>query len=190
MVQREKADCTEFRVNMDPSLPFGTCMCGRPRAEHTAAALAAKSGMGTTRADSGELRKKMVQREKADCTEFRVNMDPSLPFGTCMCGRPRAEHTDAALATDAAPKALVRKQSAEVRREMEARQEVCIAIETQGAKTDVTFGIGNTVRTAAEEEAAVQAAINARAGGADKAAALNEFNEMMKDAAAPAAASA
>jgi len=42
------------------------------------------------------------------------------------------------------------------------------------------------VRTAAEEEAAIQRGINARAGGADKAAALNEFNEMMKDAAAPA----
>jgi len=184
MVQRAKADCREFRVNMDPTLPFGTCMCGRPRAEHTEAALAVKGGMGTTRADSGELRKKMVQRTKADCPVFRLNMDPSVPFGTCMCGRPKAEHTEAALAAEAGPKALVKKNSSDVRREMEAKQERAegTAVETRGAKTGVAFGLGNTVRTAAEEEAAVKAAINARAGGADKAAALNEFNEMMKDA--------
>jgi len=184
MVQREMADCLEFRVNMDPSLPFGTCMCGRPRAEHTAAALAVKGGMGTTRADSAELRKKMVQREKADCPVFRLNMDPRVPFGTCMCGRPKAEHTEAALAAEAGPKALVKKHSSDVRREMEAKQERVegSALETHGAKTGVAFGLGNTVRTAAEEEAAVRAAINARAGGADKAAALEEFNEMMKDA--------
>jgi len=197
MVQRAKASCLEFRVNMDPSLPFGTCMCGRPRAEHTEAALTVKGGMGTTRADSAELRKKMVQRAKASCLEFRVNMDPSLPFGTCMCGRPRAEHTEAALAADSekgSGKRMVRKASADVRREMEAKQdEIGTAVETQGARTENAFGLGNTVRTAADEQAAVERAINARAGGADKAAALNDFNEMMKETAhtgAPAAASA
>merc|ERR1719159_262948 len=147
MVQRAKADCTEFRINMDPSLPFGTCMCGRPRAEHTEAALAVKGGMGTTRANSAELRAKMVQRTKADCTEFRINMDPSLPFGTCMCGRPRAEHTEAALCADAdtnSGKRLVRKNSADVRQMMEAKQEeIGTAVETQGAKTTVAFGLGN-----------------------------------------------
>ena len=62
------------------------------------------------------------------------------------------------------------------------QEEIGTTVETQGGKTDVAFGIGNTVRTAAQEEAALQAAINARAGGAEKAAALNEFYEMMKEA--------
>merc|ERR1712187_1039569 len=71
------------------------------------------------------------------------------------------------------------------------QQEIGTAVETQGAKTGVAFGIGNTTRTAAEEQAAVQAAINARAGGVDKAAALHDFNEMMKEEpAVPAAAAA
>ena len=77
---------------------FGSCIrCAFPKAGHTAKAL--KGGnKALKKRGSAELRAKMVQREKADCKEFRVNMEPSLPFGTCMCGRPRAEHTDAALA--------------------------------------------------------------------------------------------
>jgi len=62
-------------------------------------------------------------------------------------------------------------------------------VETMGAKTGAAFGIGNTVKTAAEEEAAAQAAINATAGGAAKAAALKAHGDAMA-AAAPAAAPA
>merc|ERR1719171_1226923 len=59
-------------------------------------------------------------------------------------------------------------------------------VETMGAKNPQQFGIGNTVKTAAEEEAAAQAAINASAGGAAKAAALKAHGDAMA-AAAPAA---
>ena len=62
-------------------------------------------------------------------------------------------------------------------------------VETMGAKTGAAFGIGNTVKTAAEEEASAQAAINASAGGAAKAAALKAHGNAMA-AAAPAAAPA
>ena len=55
------------------------------------------------------------------------------------------------------------------------------AVETQGGRTDCAYGLSNTTRTAAQENAAVTAAINARAGSAEKAAALNEFNEMLKE---------
>jgi len=190
------AACPSYAIDMNAAV-FGSCIrCGFAKSGHTQKAL--KGGKAALKKrGSGELRAKMVQRAKASCLEFRVNMDPSLPFGTCMCGRPRAEHTEAALAADSekgSGKRMVRKASADVRREMEAKQdEIGTAVETQGARTENAFGLGNTVRTAADEQAAVERAINARAGGADKAAALNDFNEMMKETAhtgAPAAASA
>jgi len=190
MKQQEKTDCPEFKVNMDPSAAFGTCHCGHPRAEHTDEALRPKAscGKGTTKRDSVELRSKMNKASSvvmADCDCFNLNMDPSAAFGTCTCGRPKAEHTDEALASVGTPRSFVTRNSAQVREAMEAkgRDNDCSALETQGGKTDNKFGIGNTVRTAAQEEAGVAAAISANAGGADKAAALNEFNEMMKDAA-------
>ena len=67
------------------------------------------------------------------------------------------------------------------------RQAAGTAVETTGAKTDVAFGIGNTVKTAADEEAAVKAAITNRAGNADKANALKAVNDAMNNAAASAA---
>ena len=88
--------CKRFVIDKQAA-EFGTCVCGFKKEGHSKRALAQGSAK-LKRMGSVELRKKMVQREKADCTEFRVNMDPSLPFGTCMCGRPRAEHTAAALA--------------------------------------------------------------------------------------------
>ena len=53
------------------------------------------------------------------------------------------------------------------------------SVETMGAKTENTFGIGNTVRSAKEEEEAAQAMINASAGGASKAAALKAHGDAM-----------
>lgn len=186
--QKVKVSCTRYEPNLTAG-DFGVCKCGAKRVDHTDAALAADTGAkAATQQDADQVRAGFVKKAMADCAKFELNMDPSAPFGTCICGRPRAEHTDAALAADGGPRAVVKKNSEEVRREMEAKQEtIGTAVETQGAKTAVAFGLGNTVRTAADEQAAVQAAINARAGGADKAAALNEFNEMMKEAApAPA----
>jgi len=188
MVQREKVSCAAFRVSMDPSLPFGTCLCGAPRADHTEAALSADAGPKTlVKKTSTDVRAGMVQpEEKRGCTAFRVSMDPSLSFGTCVCGQPRAEHTAAALSAEAGPKSLVKKTSTDVRAAMDAKQEeIGTAVETQGARVDVAYGLVNTNRTAADEEAAVRAAISARAGGVDKAAALSEFNDMMMEALTP-----
>jgi len=187
-VQKQKVTCLRYSPNLTAG-DFGVCTCGAKRADHTDAALAADTGAKSAKQqNAADVRAGMVQRVVCDCSCFALNMDPAAPFGTCTCGRPRSEHSDAALAADSAPKHLVKKGSEEVRAEMTMKQqEIGTAVETQGAKTGVAFGIGNTVRTAAEEEAAIQRGINARAGGADKAAALNEFNEMMKDAAAPAA---
>ena len=83
------AACPCYAIDMNAEV-FGSCIrCAFPKAGHTAKAL--KGGnKALKKRGSAELRAKMVQREKADCKEFRVNMDPSLPFGTCMCGRPRA----------------------------------------------------------------------------------------------------
>jgi len=104
----------------DNSVAFGTCVCGRPRAEHSEAALQATnvSGkMGTTRMDSGEVRAKMVQKEYAECTNYQVMMgDNSVAFGTCVCGRPRAEHSEAALQAGAEKAGKAKRQeSGEVR---------------------------------------------------------------------------
>jgi len=186
--QKEKVSCTKYEPDLTGG-EFGMCKCGAKRADHTDAALAADTGAKAAKQqNAAEVHAGFVKRVVADCAKFELNMDPAAAFGTCVCGRPRGEHSEAALAADKGPRAVVKKNSEEVRRDMEVKQEaIGTTVETQGAKTDVAFGLGNTVRTAADEQAAVQAAINARAGGADKAAALNEFNEMMKEAApAPA----
>ena len=54
----------------------------------------------------------------------------------------------------------------------------------------VAFGVGNTVTTAAEEEAKMAAAMKARAGGGEQLGALKALNDAMGDAVpgAPAAA--
>lgn len=83
-----------------------------------------------------------------------------------------------------------RRESTELREKLAKKGEMADAttVETMGAKTTNAFGIGNTVKTAADEEASVQAAINARAGGAQKAAALKAHGDAMAPAAAPAQA--
>lgn len=170
-VQRECAVCDEYRADIT-AVTLGDCVCGRPRAEHSAAALSASvaktKGFGTTRQDSAEVRAKLVQhanfcgcaryevkvgahdayasfdtcvcgeprsrhspdaleaaavisekrkarasaevrkgfakraawdeRECVDCERFELDLDPSAPFGQCVCGQPKAKHTDAAMA--------------------------------------------------------------------------------------------
>ena len=96
MTAKDKVDCMEYRINMDPAAPFGQCLCGAPKEKHSAAAFkGAKDKL--ERVDSGALREKMTQRQKTDCTLFRLDMSPSAQFGMCVCGRPKAEHSDEAL---------------------------------------------------------------------------------------------
>jgi hypothetical protein len=120
-VQKETAACKKYEVLMgDNSVSFGTCVCGRPRAEHSEAALAAAAGggKGTTRMDSGEVRAKFVQKEYAECEEYEVLVgDNSVAFGTCVCGRPRSEHSPDALQAGANKAGKSgKRESAEVRK--------------------------------------------------------------------------
>ena len=34
-----------------------------------------------------EVRDKMLKKETVSCTHYRLDMDPSAPFGQCICGR-------------------------------------------------------------------------------------------------------
>ena len=79
------------------------------------------------------------------------------------------------------------KTSAELMEKLAQQSDKAAAttVETMGAKTGAAFGIGNSIKSAADEEAAAQAKINAIAGGADKAAALKAHGDAMA-AAAPA----
>jgi len=123
-----KTDCLRYQVNMNAA-NFGECVCGRPKAEHTDAALKGLVEDASSKVDEAELRRKMTAKAKTDCTEFRLDMNPSAPFGQCICGRPKKEHSDAALkkAEPSQPKAGFRKQDAEVRDKMIQRQTVSCA---------------------------------------------------------------
>ena len=98
MLQREKAPCLRYQVNLNAA-NFGECICGRPKAEHTDAALKACKAVGDARGGLGEdeLREKFTAKEKTDCEKFVLDMSPGAPFGTCICGRLKKDHTAAAL---------------------------------------------------------------------------------------------
>lgn len=119
--EKAAAECTRYEVNMK-SANFGECVCGWPRAQHSAAALAAASlkEEKTTCMDAEELRKQFVQKELAACTKYVVNMQ-AANFGECVCGRPKAEHTAAALGGDQAEATRRRSKSTTMSTEQEAK---------------------------------------------------------------------
>ena len=39
-----------------------------------------------------------ADRETVDCQKYVVDMSPGVPFGQCLCGEPKAKHSDEALA--------------------------------------------------------------------------------------------
>lgn len=86
---------------------MGVCVCGAKRIDHTDAALAKHEGSKKTKMQMVE------EKVYAPCVRFELNMDPTVPFGTCMCGRPRVEHTPKALATDDARRGSTNKVRAE-----------------------------------------------------------------------------
>lgn len=135
-VQKTRADCSLFEPDMRASVPFGTCKnCGQHRSEHADVALEAAAGgkKGTTRMDSGEVRKKFLARTKADCELYEPDMSDGAQFGTCKnCGAHRSEHSDAALVAGTAKggKFNRAKSDAEVRKGFEktsawADRDVC-----------------------------------------------------------------
>ena len=96
MTRRETVECTAYRPNLKGS--FGECVCGAPRAAHSDAALQAGGAFASPKpkVDESELREQMTRRETVDCTAYRVNLQ-ARNVGECMCGAPRAAHSDAAL---------------------------------------------------------------------------------------------
>ena len=78
------------------------CTCGAHRSEHSDAALArgadaaAKAKDGGL-VDSAKVRSRFVQRTCVDCALFELDLDPAAPFGQCVCGEPKAKHSEAAL---------------------------------------------------------------------------------------------
>ena len=100
-VTKTRAECDKFEPDMSDGVPFGTCKnCGEHRSNHSEAALSAAAGgkKGTTRMDSGEVRKKFVARTAVECELFEPDMSPNAQFGVCKhCGNKRVDHSDAAL---------------------------------------------------------------------------------------------
>lgn len=191
--QKDKVSCKRYEPDLSAA-DFGVCVCGAKRADHTAEALQAGTGTDHTaaakRADA-DVRAGFVQKQFVQCERYVVNMDPSVPFGQCICGAAKAEHTQDALTADTGGGMGKKRNSAEVRADMEKHAaEVGVSVEASGQKTDVAFGVGNTVTTAAEEEAKMAAAMKARAGGGEQLGALKALNDAMGDAVpgAPAAA--
>ena len=121
--RKTSVQCTHYRVNLQ-SANFGECMCGMPKADHSEEALKENSENRatamTTRRDEVELRKTFVQREKVECAKYEVDMSPGALYGMCICGKPRAEHTEEAL-QGSKHEAKGRRSEAEVRAQMAAR---------------------------------------------------------------------
>lgn len=98
-VQKEKAECQRFVVNMHATR-FGECLCGRIRTEHTAEALVAVRGGNNSTVSAAELRKSFVHQVAASssaCDEYEIDMvSENVPFGQCVCGEPKAKHAESA----------------------------------------------------------------------------------------------
>ena len=80
-----------FEVNPDPSGEVTAAHNGRPRTR------------SSQRETEDELRARLTYKEKASCTMYRVNL-LSPNFGECMCGLPRASHSNEALKENAQQK--------------------------------------------------------------------------------------
>lgn len=104
-VHKETVQCERFEADLNAD-GFGVCVCGAARAEHSEAALAAAAAKATSgkRAESPDVRKGFTKtaawedRETVQCDAFVLDMAPGAPFGMCVCGAPKAKHSDKALA--------------------------------------------------------------------------------------------
>ena len=98
MTQKGYCACERYQINLQ-SASFGECICGEPKANHSPAALSAGEAAKAQVVDSEEVRARMVSNQKvAECRKYEVLMGDKVAFGTCVCGRPRGEHSEAALA--------------------------------------------------------------------------------------------
>jgi len=97
--QKQTVKCTKFVVDLNGK-SFGQCRnCGAAKADHSEAAVAAEERKQAGMVHSGDLRCRFVKKTCCDCTAYEVDMvTPGVPFGQCVCGEPKANHSDAALA--------------------------------------------------------------------------------------------
>lgn len=122
MTHRDKADCLKYQPNLQAA-SFGECVCGRPHADHTEAALKAGAHfVSQKKLDEVALREKMTRRELTDCAAYRPNLEAKA-FGECVCGQPRAAHTDAALKAGVGHGTTKKLDEAALRQQMEARRD-------------------------------------------------------------------
>ena len=99
MQRKQFVSCVRYQLDLNPSVPYGQCVCGALKASHTDSALrsSANSEKAFTPRDDAEVRRKMVQRATCECTSYKLDVSPNAPFGQCVCGFPKAMHTDVAL---------------------------------------------------------------------------------------------
>lgn len=97
VAETRRCPCDSYCVNMKHKV-FATCQCGHPKSSHSEAALAAAANTKDKAIFSpGTVMKRFVQKERAECTKYVVNMT-AIAAGECQCGRARMDHTPAALA--------------------------------------------------------------------------------------------
>jgi len=140
MAVKDKCPCARYIVNME-SPNFGECMCGQPKANHTAEALSAGEVTKAARVDSMEVRAKFVQKDKAQCERFEPDLSAEAGFGMCVCGAARADHSEVALAAAAATKAVQRVESGELRSQFAQKATAdCEMYEVLMGDNSVAFG--------------------------------------------------
>ena len=98
----EHSVCEEYRVNLEAATFAQTCKCGFAKEEHATPAAPAR-GRSSRRENEDDLRARFTHKEKASCTMYRVNLH-SASFGECLCGLPKASHSDEALKQSARQK--------------------------------------------------------------------------------------
>ena len=122
MTHRQTADCVHYKPNLNAAA-FGECECGRPRAEHSRAALQSgeRPTSPTRKLDEAALREQRTRRETVNCLEYQPNLT-ARTFGECMCGQPRALHTNAALEAGGHASTPKRLDEAGLREQMALRE--------------------------------------------------------------------
>ena len=94
----EHTVCDEYRVGLE-ARTFGDCRCGFAKEHHASSAISTRL-RSSQRESEDDLRARFTQKEKASCLMYRVNLQ-SASFGECLCGLPKASHSDEALKQNA-----------------------------------------------------------------------------------------
>jgi len=128
-VRKKKVDCQRYEADINAAA-FGMCTCGAPRAEHSEDALkaAATAKPGVAKVGSGDIGTKWSDRDCVDCENFELDMSPGAAFGTCICGAPKAKHSDTAMSGRSG-----KSPSGKAKTETEAQYKTRIGLEAAAA---------------------------------------------------------